>query len=85
MVWGAIYSTKTLELQFCSNRVKSSDYTADLRSSLIMFLASEPDKNWGFQQDNASIHVSKITEDWMATNSINLLQWSACSQMSYWQ
>ena len=35
----------------------------------------DEEKEWWFQQDNASCHKSKYTQKWFADNHIKLLEW----------
>lgn len=79
MVWGAFSVTGCLELQFTSSRMKSKDYTDVLQMSLVPFIRQNPATQWVFQQDNARIHVSRETKSWFSSNSIEVLEWPACS------
>lgn len=79
MVWGAFSVNGVLELQVVSSKMKSSDYTNVLQCSLLPFLNQNFEKNYIFQQDNASIHSIRETKQWLESNNIPVLEWPACS------
>jgi transposase len=79
MVWAAFSGLGTLQLQFVSSRMDSKEYQEVLQLSLIPFLRRFRRLNPTFQQDNASIHSSKATKEWLANNHINAMDWPACS------
>lgn len=55
----------------------SSKYTATFGNYLLP-LAEETHANiWVLQQDNASIHISKVAEAWCNANNINVMSWAA--------
>lgn len=37
------------------------------------------EENWIFQQDNAPIHVSKLSKSWFTSKNIEILEWPAIS------
>lgn len=82
MVWGAIHSTGTVALAFISNRMNSLDYQNILQNHLLPFLHRRQVR-FVFQQDGASIHVSKCkngTIPWLKNNNVELLEgWPARS------
>ena len=57
MVWGAFTGSGTLEIQFTSTKIKSSDYIAVLQSSLLPFFEQNREIPYIFQQDNARIQL----------------------------
>lgn len=59
--------------------MKSADYINVLQCSLVPFLEQQQQQQWTFQQDNASIHVSKETCEWFRRKNIKQLDWPACS------
>jgi hypothetical protein len=58
-VWGAFTYGSKLPLCFVLHRMKAKDYTDLLEDVLIPFF-EDSDENLVFQQDNASIHGSKL-------------------------
>lgn len=79
MVWGAFSSDGMLEIAFPSSRMNSSEYVGVLEMSLLPFLEARGAGYWHYQQDNASIHVSRETRSWFESQNIELLEWPACS------
>uniref|UniRef100_A0A914DAA9 Transposase n=1 Tax=Acrobeloides nanus TaxID=290746 RepID=A0A914DAA9_9BILA len=79
MVWAGVCYDAKLELQFCSKKVNSAEYTQVLSMSLLPFQRRNRRKKHIFQQDNAGIHTSRETMAWFAANNIEVLEWPSCS------
>lgn len=79
MVWGAFTSFGKLDLAFTSSKMKSEDYQNVLKLSLLPFKSRYRRFPLIFQQDNASIHVSKSTKDWFERNRVTVMEWPARS------
>lgn len=79
MIWGAFSALGTATLCFVSNRMNSGDYTEVLDCSLIPYMERFPDVEFVFQQDNAAIHASRHTIDWLGARGIPVLEWPSCS------
>lgn len=79
MVWGAFNKFGTLNLEFTSSRMNSSDYIQVLDNSLLPFLNENRECPFIFMQDNARIHTSRQTRAFLEDCSINLMDWPACS------
>jgi len=79
MVWGAFSDKGKLPLCFIGNRMDSMAYNKLLSDNLLPYVEEFFDAGFIFQQDNASIHVSKRSREWFTENSIPLLDWPACS------
>ena len=77
MVCGAFTASGTLEIQFPSTKMKSSDYIAELQCSLLSFLEQNREIPYIFQQDNARIHVSKETKSFLSRCSVEIMEWPA--------
>jgi hypothetical protein len=75
---GAFTYRSKLPLCFVPHRIKSKDYTDILEDVLIPFF-EDSDEDLVFQQDNASIHGSKLTAQWFQLMEIKLLSWSSRS------
>jgi transposase len=58
--------------------MKSKDYTDLLEDVFIPFF-EDLDEDLVFQQDNASIHGSKLTTQWFQLKEIELLSWPSRS------
>jgi hypothetical protein len=67
---------------FCNNRLLVEDtlnfvrYIELLEEHLLSFLNKLSIKDYNFQDDNASCHVSNATKSWKRNNSIKILPWS---------
>lgn len=79
MVWRAFSSSGVLWLSFTTRRMKSEDYQKVLQDHLVPFIRQHHTKNFTFMQDNASVHASKSTIQWLNSRNIPLLDWPACS------
>ncbi len=44
-----------------------------------LFAEQECPEDWIFQKDNASVHRSKETKEWLADNNVDVLAWPAKS------
>lgn len=79
MVWAAFSSAGKAQLCFVPSKMNSKTYTDMLEDALITFLDEKMDEDSIFQQDNASIHVSRESRNWLKEHKIDLLGWPACS------
>ena len=79
MLWGGFNASNLLPLQFVTSRMKSDDYQKTLEASLMPFLDENRHCKYTYQQDNASIHVSKSSRDWFKARNVDLLDWPALS------
>lgn len=79
MVWGAFSSKGALELQFVTSRMNSADYIDVLKKSLVPYLRRFRRMRFTYQHDNARIHVSRETSEWLKTQRVDILNWPACS------
>lgn len=79
MVWGAFSYHAKLPICFISTRMNSGMYLELLEDVLIGHLENDASEDIVFQQDNASIHVSKQSKAWFVEKNIPLLDWPACS------
>ena len=79
MVWGAISYYGVGELAILDGKQDSAGYSKTLRDNLLPFAAETLGETWTFQQDNASIHRSKVTKKWFKDNNIEVMPWPAKS------
>ena len=81
MVWGCITSQGVGKLLRIESTINSKDYCKILLNGLIptMLKYNLSTSNSIFQQDNASCHASRETQDWLRINNIPTLEWPANS------
>lgn len=79
MVWGAFSYYGKAELAFTSSKMNSEEYIEVLDRHLIPFMNETHPQSPVFQQDNAPIHTSRRTKQWLAGKNVNVLDWPACS------
>jgi hypothetical protein len=79
MVWIGFCATGKLKIAFTSFKMNSKDYIQVLVGSLLPFLRKYRRKKFTFQQDNAAIHTSKETKQWIKDQKLDLLDWPARS------
>lgn len=79
MVWGAFTVNGCLELAFPSTRMNSTEYVEVLQMNLLPLFRRRRARKWVFQQDNAAVHRSRQTLQWLATQNIDVLTWPSCS------
>lgn len=79
MVWAGFCATGKLKITFTSFKMNSKDYIRILEGSLLPFLRKNRRKKFTFQQDNAAIHTSKETKQWIKDQKLDLLEWPARS------
>lgn len=77
--WGMILPDGRVVLKELNQRSNSQNYIELLRDFVKPFLDSELEHEYIFQQDNASIHVSKQTLDWMKSVDLQVMEWPARS------
>ena len=75
MVWGAFCFHGKSELAFVESHMNSTKYCEVLESYLIAAATSIYGAGYVFQQDNASIHVSRETKEWLESKEIQVLPW----------
>lgn len=79
MCWGCFGKMGKLELAFTSSKMDSIEYQEVLTDKLLPFLKRFRRIPITYQQDNASIHASKSTQQWLESKNIDVLKWPACS------
>ncbi len=73
MIWRAFSALGKLRLAFVSGRMNSEYYQGVLNTCLIPFLEDNEDGQLVFMQDNAPIHTSHSTRNWLAEWTVLLL------------
>ena len=79
MVWGAFCFHGKSELAFVGSHMNLTKYCEVLKSYLIPAASSIYRDGYIFQQDNASILVSRETKEWLESKDIQVLPWPAKS------
>ena len=79
MIWGAFSERGTSTLAIISGRQNSTKYIATLENYLLPFAEEMHSNGSQFQQDNASIHTSKLTDSWFTAKDIDVMIWPARS------
>ena len=67
------------DLSFVEGGFKSEDYIHELESHLLPSAKKIGGKDYIFQQDNASIHLSNETKEWSKGKQITVLDWPVLS------
>lgn len=75
MVWGAIGLGFKSQLVIIDGRLNSEKYCEILDEHLIPLISPE----LMYQQDNAPIHVSRYTKNWMMSKNVRTFAWPARS------
>ena len=83
MTWGGFSIMGTTELAFVESTQKAVDHCETLEDHLLPHLHQHFFRNdaidaW-FQQDNASIHTAKYTQDWLKKYELKTMDWPALS------
>ena len=79
MFWGMCMPDGTIFLKELQGRINSEKYKDMLSEFIVPMLDQKYDKNYQFQQDNCSIHVSRLMQDYFGTSNINVLAWPSRS------
>ena len=79
MVWASFSLLGTSNIAFIDGRMNSNGYQALLEKHLIPYMARWPNIEFTFQQDNAPVHSSASTRNWLNDNNISVLDWPARS------
>ncbi|CAJ0569513.1 unnamed protein product, partial [Mesorhabditis spiculigera] len=79
MCWAAIRSDETVGLEFTTSRMDSAEYQGVLQRQLLPYIRNKHIPGLIFQHDNASIHASHSTKNWLMRHNIDVLEWPPCS------
>ena len=75
MVWAGFSTRGTAELAFIETKMKSSGYQTIVENFLLPKFQNGDE----LVQDNAPIHASMSTRDWLKSNNVPLIQWPSNS------
>ncbi|POM65607.1 Transposase [Phytophthora palmivora] len=79
MVWGGFSSQGKTELAFLEGRQNSFNYQETLTNYLLPFGEAFHAGRYIFQHNNASIHASHSTKDFLKSCDVTVLDWPALS------
>lgn len=79
MTWGGFAAKGTLPISFPEGKIDSTKYQETLTDNLLPHAARIAGKNWTFQQDNAPMHNSNSTKQFMAGEGIRSMDWPSRS------
>uniref|UniRef100_A0A158P4H4 Tc1-like transposase DDE domain-containing protein n=1 Tax=Tetranychus urticae TaxID=32264 RepID=A0A158P4H4_TETUR len=79
MVWAGFANGGTTEIAFCQGKMNSDDYQDILANYLLPVGPLITSGDYTLMQDNAPIHRSKSTKDWLEVNEVKILPWPALS------
>ena len=75
MIWGSFSGFGKSSIAFIGTRLNSNGYQQVLQEHLLPYLKKFPSANHIFMQDNAAIHASRSTANWLKENNVKTLQW----------
>jgi len=79
MIWAAFRADAKTPICRITTRMNSTKYTELLEMVLIPFIKEIEDDTFIFQHDNAAVHASNHTKQWLNDKNITVLTWPACS------
>ena len=79
MLWAGFSMHEKTHLVKCNMKMDSSKYLEMLDGVLIPFTDEIMDGDFIFQQDNAAIHISRLSKTWFENKDIELLDWPSLS------
>ena len=79
MCWGAISWYGRVSLAFTTSKMDSLEYQDVLKNNLLPFFRRHKHRKLTYQQDNATIHSSRSTIAYLASEKIDVMKWPACS------
>ena len=75
MVWGRFGSYGKLQLKIVNGHQDSATYVSTLNWHVSTFVSDKYPNCFTFQQDNVPSHTSKVTQNWLNINHIDVLNW----------
>ena len=79
MAWGAFSALGKSSLAVMVGKQDSAKYVEVLQSYLMPFADAHIGTRWIFQQDNAAIHRSRLTMEWLNEKQVRVMGWPARS------
>ena len=79
MIWACFSWYGRSEICFVANKVDAVKYVSMLEDYLLPFIEKNHPRSCSFQQDNASAHTAKYTDEFFRDEEILVLDWPARS------
>ncbi|GBN39355.1 Transposable element Tc3 transposase [Araneus ventricosus] len=79
MVWVAFGFNGQVGSAYLHGRQNSPKYIETLENYLMSFAENIAGRNWEYQHDNAPIHTSNATKNYLNLKNITVLEWSPMS------
>ncbi|GBM52657.1 Transposable element Tc3 transposase [Araneus ventricosus] len=79
MVWAAFSFSGQVGLAFLDGRQNSPKYIETLENHLMPFAENIGGRNWQYQQDDAPIHYSNATKNYLNSKNVAVLEWPPMS------
>lgn len=79
MIWAGFSEKGKTKIAFVSGNQNSNKYVDTLKEYLLPFVNANHQTGYIFQQDNASIHKSAFTTNWISSQRIPVMTWPAKS------
>ena len=73
MIWAAISYFDTSDVHLLEGSQDSRDYCSVLQTTLLPFATESNGHNWVLQHDNAPIHCSNYTKNWLSNKGVSVL------------
>ncbi len=78
IAWGCFSARGASQIKFIDGVLNSIQYSEILSNVMVPFSQNAYQGEWRFQQDNASMHVSQVTNEFFQYMIIRVLDWLAC-------
>ena len=75
MVWGAFSANGQTELALMTGRQNTKSYLKIMEDVLLPYSDDNMPIDRIYQQDNATIHVSRAAKQWFTSNGVCLMNW----------
>ncbi|GBO38349.1 Transposable element Tc3 transposase [Araneus ventricosus] len=75
MVWVAFGFNGQVGLEFLNDRQNSPKYIETLENHFMPFAENIRGRNWEYQLDNAPIHTSNATKNYLNPKNVTVLEW----------
>jgi transposase len=79
MIWGGFSWNGKCPVAFIKGNMNSTSYQRTLGENLLPFAEQIGGENWRFLQDNATVHTSNSTMQWLEEHGVDMEDWPARS------